>query len=303
MRILLTGSNGFLGQKLTDMLLDRNDVSLFCTSKSPNRNPNQSGYAFQQIALEDREDLRQAITSFKPTHIIHTAAMSSVEACEQEPERCQQVNVETPRLLAEIAAQHHIHYTFISTDFVFDGQNGPYRETDPTGPCNAYGNSKIKAETAVLAANPQAAILRTILVYGVIADKNRSNLILWAKSKLENKEPIQVVSDQWRMPTWVDDLARACILAAEKQAAGLYHISGDTLYSIIEVVQQVADYWQLDKSLIRPIAAETIGQAKNRPRTTGFILDKAKTQLGYTPTPLEETFRQMDIQLLKLQQS
>lgn len=302
MRILLTGSNGLLGQKITDFLLQRADVTLLCTSRGENRNPEQAGYTFEQLDLEDWEGMQHLIRRFAPTHLIHSAAISSVEACEANPEQTALINVVIPQRLAQLAYEQGIHYSFLSTDFVFDGKQGPYTETDPLGPCNAYGASKVKAEEAILAVNPKAAILRTILVYGVIGDKGRSNLVLWAKSKLEQGEAIKVVADQWRMPTWVDDLAQACISAADRKAEGIFHISGPELYSIIEVVEHVADYWQLDKKLISPIRAAEIGQDNNRPRTTGFILDKAYQELGFQPTSLTASFEQIAIQLKKFQQ-
>lgn len=300
MRILLTGSNGFLGQKLTDMLLDRKDVTLLCTSRSANRNHRKQGYQFAQISLTDIPALAELIQNFTPTHIVHTAAISSVEACEADPEQCTQVNVEAPRRLAEIAKKAGIHFTFLSTDFVFDGKNGPYTETDSPQPCNAYGQSKWDAEQAILAVNDQAAILRTILVYGLINDPSRSNLVLWAKGKLEKQEPIQVVADQWRMPTWVEDLASACLLTAEKQARGIYHISSSKLYSILELVQQVATYWNLDQKLITAIPAASIGQDKNRPMRTGFILDKAIHELGFLPSSFMDSLQEIDKQLKKI---
>lgn len=296
-RILLTGSNGFLGQKLCDLLVAKNKYTLLAVSKSSNRNPKTAGYTFEQADLTSLEDLAQLIAEFKPTHIVHTAAMTSVEACEDQAQICQHINVDSVSFLAAICKASDIHLTFISTDFVFDGKAGPYREQDETIPLNAYGRSKLAAEEAIKQSGCAAAILRTILVYGVIADKKRSNLVLWAKSKLENNEEIHVVSDHWRMPTWVDDLAQACFLSLEKNATGIYHISGDTQYSILEVVMEVADHWNLDKSLIKPISAAAIGQSENRPRTTGFVLDKAKQELGYSATPLKKSLQEINKQL------
>lgn len=296
-RILLTGSNGFLGQKLTDHLTERKDVELCCTSQSANRNPNSSGYTFVELDLRDGKQLEKLIHYFKPTHIIHTAALTSVEICEQDPEGCKALNVDVVAHLANICREDDIHLTFLSTDFVFDGQNGPYDELAATNPCNAYGQSKLDAERVLLASGCRAAILRTILVYGIIADRGRSNLVLWAKGKLEAGEPIKVVSDQWRMPTFVDDLANACILAVERNAEGVFHISSEQMLSIKEAVEQVADYWQLDKTLISSITAKEIGQDKNRPQKTGFILDKAKQELGYQPTPFQASLSTIDQQL------
>ena len=119
--------------------------------------------------------------------------------------------------------------------------------------------AKLKRKKRSKQSGCRAAILRTILVYGVLADRSRSNLVLWAKSKLEAGETIRVVSDQWRMPTWVDDLAKVTIKAMTQHANGLFHISGSESCSILEAVHTVADYWGFDKNLITPIAAEQIG--------------------------------------------
>jgi dTDP-4-dehydrorhamnose reductase len=296
-RILLTGSNGFLGQKLTDLIVQKTDYSLLCTSKSANRNPNIKGYDYVQLSLVNQQELATLIDTYSPTHIVHTAAITSVETCEENWEECKQLNMDTVQFLAEVCKQKNIHFTFLSTDFVFDGKEGPYLETAPTNPCNAYGKSKIAAEQAIIRSGCKAAVLRTILVYGVIADKNRSNLILWAKNKLQNNEVIRVVQDQWRMPTWVDDLAHACLLAIQKNAVGIYHISSDEMYSILDIVYKVADHWSLNRDLIIPVTAKDIGQADNRPRTTGFVLDKAKKELGFTPTSLAKSLIEIDKQL------
>ena len=245
-RVLLTGSNGFLGQKLTDLLLEKTDYDLYCTSQSDNRNPNNRGYEFIKLDLLDFASLDKLIDQIKPTHIVHTAALTSVEHCEQDPAYCTKLNVDLVNHIAQVCKKRDIHLTFLSTDFVFDGHNGPYDEKAATNPTNAYGQSKVYAEQSIIDSGCRAAVLRTILVYGIIADKNRSNLVLWAKSKLEAKEAIKVVADQWRMPTWVDDLAQACLLCISKNAAGIFHISSDKMFSILEAVQKVADFWALD---------------------------------------------------------
>lgn len=297
-RVLLTGSNGFLGQKITDLLCIDENQTVCCTSRSANRNPNKNGYTFVPLDLLDAPSLEKLVLDFKPSHIIHTAALTSVEGCQSDPDYCKRLNIDVVSQLADLCARQDIHLTFLSTDFVFNGkQSTPYQENDRVSPCNLYGQSKIEAEHAIKQSGCRAAILRTILVYGVIADRSRSNLILWAKSKLELGEAIRVVSDQWRMPTWVDDLAKITLKVLEKQAEGLFHISGSESFSILEAVHTAADYWGFDKSVITPILAEQIGQAANRPRKTGFILDKAKRELGFQPTPFLEALAQIDKQI------
>ncbi|MGN0001993.1 MAG: SDR family oxidoreductase [Sphingobacterium composti] len=300
MRILLTGSNGFLGQKFCEKLSEYPKINaVLGISKSENRNPYLHENTFQQLDLMNFEALETVISNFQPTHILHTAAITAVETCEEKPDLAQKINVDLSVHIAKIAQQKNIHYTFLSTDFVFDGLHGPYQETDEVNATNNYGRTKIDAEKLISASNPESAILRTILVYGAIPDKNRSNLALWAKKQLENGAAIKVVSDQWRMPTWVDDLADACYSAMQKQASGIFHISGNEMMSILEAVEVIADTWKLDKSLINPISAGEIGQATNRPLKTGFILDKAEQTLNYKPTPFIVSLQKIEEQLKK----
>jgi len=160
-----------------------------------------------------------------------------------------------------------------------------------------YGRSKLDAERLIQGSSCKWTILRTILVYGVVADMSRSNIVLWAKSALEKGQPLNVVNDQWRMPTLAEDLAHACLLAAVKGAEGVFHISGADFFAINELVEAVADYWKLDKSLINEIGSATLSQAAPRPRRTGFILDKARTVLGYAPRNFAEGLALVDRQL------
>ena len=300
MRILLTGSNGFLGQKFCERLSEFSEItSILGISKSKNRNPYLDKDCFRQVDLLDYDATKNIVLAYEPTHILHTAALTAVEICEENPQLAKQINVDISVQLAQIAKENNIHFTFLSTDFVFDGQHGPYKETDDVNATNHYGQTKIEAEKQITAVNPEAAILRTILVYGAIPDKNRSNLVLWAKKQLENDTQIKVVADQWRRPTWVDDLAGACYSAMKNRVSGIFHISGNEMMSILEAVQIIADTWNLDKSLITPITAAEIGQSSNRPRKTGFILDKAEQILNYKPTSFVVSLHKIDEQIKK----
>lgn len=285
MRIYITGSNGFLAQKFCEIVLAKGlPYQLFGISKSKNRNIYLDAVDFQQLDANDFVSLRKSLDSFQPTHILHAAAMTAVEACEENKEAAFLTNVELTEFLAHYAEGHAVHMTFLSTDFVFDGLEGPYVEEDNTKPVNYYGFTKVQAEEAILKTKAKAAILRTILVYGAIPDRGRGNLVLWAKGQLEQGHAIRVVSDQWRMPTWVDDLAEACLLAMQNQSRGIYHISGPDMFSIEEAVRCLAGTLHLDTTLISSITANEIGQANNRPRKTGFVLAKSKNELGFEPT-------------------
>src|SRR5690606_27956424 len=201
--ILITGANGFLGQKLVEKLIDKSQYHIVATSKSENRNFIREGYTYIPCDFTEMDALQALLDEVQPDQIIHTAAMSSVEACEKDPTLCEKVNIETVYQLGQYCARHDKHLIHLSTDFVFDGKEGPYKESDTTAPCNAYGESKVRSEPRLASSWCRAAILRTIFVYGINGDPKRSNLVLWAKAQLENSNRINVVRDQWRMPTFV----------------------------------------------------------------------------------------------------
>lgn len=283
MKILVTGSNGLLGQTLTELILSDQRVSLIASSKGENRYPISEGYTYVSLDISDKQQLVKAISLHKPDVIINTAAITNVDTCHTQRDLCKKLNVEAVETLISICEMNNIHLIHLSTDFVFDGLAGPYSEDDSPSPISFYGESKYAAEQLIEGSSCRWAILRTILVYGVTANMSRSNIVLWAKSALEEAEPIRVVNDQWRMPTLALDLAEACLLAAEKGATGLYHISGTEMMTIVELVEKVADFWGLDKSFIQSVSSSTLNQEAKRPLKTGFKLDKAIEELGYQP--------------------
>ncbi|WP_353196099.1 SDR family oxidoreductase [Parapedobacter defluvii] len=296
-KILVTGSNGLLGQKITDLALADNSIDLIATSRGENRHPVKSGYRYVDLDIIDRQRLRATVAEYRPDVIINTAAMTNVDACEHDPEGCRKLNVEAVASLVELCETYGIHLIHLSTDFIFDGKEGPYAEDAEPNPLSLYGQSKWDAEKIILQSSCKWTILRTILVYGIVADMSRSNIVLWAKGALEKGQPLNVVNDQWRMPTLAEDLAQACLLAATQRAEGIFHISGKDLFAIHELVAAVADFWGLDKSLIREVSSSTLSQAAPRPARTGFILDKARSVLGYNPHSFQEGLELVDQQL------
>jgi dTDP-4-dehydrorhamnose reductase len=297
-KILVTGSNGLLGQKLTDMLRYHSDYELIASSKGENRYPETEGYTYEQLDVTDYTDIERLIVKYQPYAVIHTAAMTNVDQCESEKEACQKLNVDSVAHLIKLANQHPFYLVHLSTDFIFDGTTGPYKETDAPNPLSLYGHSKNDAELLLLASNINYSILRTIIVYGVAAAMSRSNIVLWAKGALEKGSPIKVVNDQYRMPTLAEDLAKACILAIEKRAQGIFHISGKDYMSVIEMVRRIAKFFKLDDSIIEETDSSTLNQAAARPPKTGFVLDKAIHELGYAPHSFEEGLAVVQKQLI-----
>lgn len=295
-KILVTGSNGLLGQTLTKLIISSDRAELIATSKGPNRYPDSEGYHYTELDISNKNQIEEVVSLFKPDVIINTAAITNVDTCHTERDLCWKLNVDAVKSLVEICEAKDIHLIHLSTDFVFDGTSGPYSEDDQPNPVSFYGESKYEAEKIIQASSCRWSILRTILVYGVTSNMSRSNIILWAKSALEKGEPINVVNDQWRMPTFVDDLAEACLLTAEKEATGMFHISGKDMMTIVDIANLVADFYNLDKSLIRPISSKSLNQEAKRPLKTGFILNKAINVLGYGPHSFTEGMEKVDKQ-------
>lgn len=297
-KILVTGSNGLLGQKITDLARNDPRIELIATSKGPDRHPAKgAGYTYVELDLLAEEHVTQTLQGQRPDVIIHTAAMTNVDACEEFPEQCDEINVHAVKHLADQCDKLGIHLIHLSTDFIFDGTQGPYREDDEPAPLSHYGKSKLTSEKIVQQLRTDWTIIRTILVYGVLDDPSKSNIVLWAKAALEKGDPIRVVEDQWRMPTLAEDLATACLKAALQRVIGIFHVSGADCFSIIDLVREVADFWGLDQILIQPIDTVTLNQKASRPPKTGFILEKAKDQLNYIPTPFKAGLELVKTQL------
>lgn len=297
--VLITGSNGLLGQKLVHLIKDRNNYQLIATSKGRNRISDESGYSYSPLDITNRTEVENIFEKYQPDIVINTAAMTNVDACEKDKEGCMKLNVRAVEYLIEQCRIYDTHLIHLSTDFIFDGKNGPYSEEDKANPLSFYGESKLKSEELVKNSGIKWAIARTIIVYGIAEEMSRSNIVLWAKTALEKGEDLYIVNDQFRSPTLAEDLAEGCFLIAEKAAEGVFHLSGKDLMSIDELVKRVADFYGYDKSIIHETSSKNLNQAAKRPPKTGFVLDKATNILGYSPKSFEEGLYIIEKQLRK----
>ncbi|ADQ16502.1 dTDP-4-dehydrorhamnose reductase [Leadbetterella byssophila DSM 17132] len=286
MKILITGSNGLLGQKLVQQLAGKGDI--IATARGENRLPLSDGYRYRSLDITDPEAVNAVIIEETPDAIIHTAAMTNVDQCETDKEECWKLNVHATEYLVKAAEKTGSYFLHVSTDFIFDGKEGPYAEDAEPNPISFYGWSKFAAEKVVQSSSLNWSIARTVLVYGIAHDMSRSNIILWVKGSLEAGKTIKVVNDQWRTPTLAEDLAAGCILMVEKKAQGIYNISGKDLLNPYQMAVMTADYFGLDKNLIQEVNGTQFTQTARRPPKTGFILDKPIKDLGYSPRSFTE---------------
>ena len=283
MNILVTGSNGLVGNAL-DRALSISEHRHTNTARS------LEGISSHVLDITDYNSLDGVVKKIRPDVIINSAAMADVDKCEEEREKCWSVNVDGVKNLVKACDKYGSHLVHISTDYIFDGkkEGGIYLEDDEPSPQGVYAESKLAGEDVVLSSGISASILRTILVYGI---HERKNIVTFVKDSLERGEQVNLVSDQVRMPTFVDDLARACLSAAEQKAGGVFNISGSKHMSYLDIGNTIAEHFSLDKSLIRHVKTSDLNQKAQRPLVTGFDLSKSRKELNFSPTPFEDSLK------------
>ncbi len=286
MRILLTGANGLLGQKLVRHILENGRHELLTTGRGKKRFKDPAEYLEMDISNE--ENVNKVFNNYKPEAVIHTAAMTNVDECELNKNECFSSNVTAVNTLIRASELFKSFFLHLSTDFIFDGNQGLLDEEEPASPVNYYGETKLEAENVVINSNLSWAIARTVLVYGIVDDMSRSNIILWVKNSLQDKKIINVVDDQWRTPTLAEDLADGCFRIVDQNATGIFNISGKDYLTPYQMAIKTADYFNLDKSLIQKTDSSIFKQPAKRPMRTGFNINKAKHVLDYRPHSFEK---------------
>lgn len=293
-KIVVIGSNGLLGQTLVNKLIAHPEFQLYAMASGENRNTNASDLRYFSIDLQDFKTIRWQLNLIEPHFVINALAMTNVDACETQQDDCKRINTDFVTALAEVCKELSTHLIHISTDFIFDGTEGFYTEDDIANPVNYYGWSKLWAENGIQESGVVYTILRTIVVYGKVEQMKRNNIVLWIKDSLEKGQSINLVDDQFRMPTYVGSLADACILVMQKQAVGIFNICGRDLLSIYDMGCQIADFYGLKKNLIQIVQTSSLTQPAKRPPKTGFLLEKAITKLGFKPLSLQEGLIKME---------
>ena len=285
MKILITGANGLLGQKLVEQLANDDSVEIIATGRGESRLPESWKVNYMTLDITSEASVQEVFDRIQPDSVIHTAAMTHVDQCELNREECDLNNVQAVQYLVSASEKHRCFFLHLSTDFIFDGTEGPLdEESGNKQPVNYYGLSKLKSEQIVQAATCSWAIARTVLVYGVNSDMSRSNIILWVKNSLESGKPIQVVDDQFRTPTLAEDLAAGCISICLGKHNGIFNISGEEFLTPYQMALQTAEYFGLSKDLITKTDSNHFKQPARRPLKTGFVITKAKNILGYQPS-------------------
>lgn len=288
MRVLITGANGFLGHYLIEKLLQK-QINVIATGKGICRLPfaTNSLFVYEQMDFTNPLSVQYVISKHEPTVIVHAGASSKPDECEANQQKAFEVNTQGTENLLTSAKDNNAFFIFISTDFVFDGEKGMYVEDDIPNPVNYYGTTKLLAEKNVIKYEGAWSIVRTVLVYGK-PNSGRNNLLTIVKEKIESGEGYSVFNDQQRTPTYVGDLADGIIAIIEKNANGIFHISGMDILSPYEMACKTADLLGLNKKLIKEITEQDMQQFARRPSKTGLNISKAIELLDYCPISFDE---------------
>lgn len=298
MKVLITGANGLLGQKLVNLLHGKEGIDVVATSQGKRKLPSHlAGVIYACLDVTNKNEVHDAISFFKPDFIVHTAALTDVDKCELQKELCWTINVEATKNVVQAAQLNGSFLLHISTDFIFDGEDGPYDEEAVPNPVNHYGHSKLAAENIIKSSSVDWAIVRTLSIYGHAPLLNRSNIILWVKNNLENKKTIPVVDDQWRTPTLAEDLALGCYLIIKGRHKGIFNISGKELLTPYQMALQTARFFNLDPQYINEVNSSIFKQVAKRPSKTGLIITKAENILNYQPHSFSEGINLLASQL------
>ena len=293
MKIFITGGSGLLGSKVAEIAKVRGDEVF-------------SGYAHNlptfgravKFDLLDEKSISELVRKVEPDVIIHSAALTDVDRCEREQELAYRMNVEGTRAVAKAAEKAGSFLAYISTDYVFDGLRGMYREDDDTNPVSYYGRSKLLGEQFC-----RGCIARTCVIYGSRPASGKVNFALWLLNSLKSGKEVPVVTDQFITPTLNTNLAGMVLEAADRRLRGVYNLAGATRISRYDFALDLAREFGLDESLILPSRMEDMLWVARRPIDSSLDTSKARAELMEKPQSLDECLRTLRTEVLRAEVS
>lgn len=293
-RILVVGANGMLGQRVLELYSSNNDFELLATSVEDKLVFENIDYV--QSDISNRNEIKKVIYNFCPDFIINAAAYTNVDKSESERELAWKINVKGVEYLSDAARVLDSHLIHISTDYIFDGKDGPYTENDIPNPLGYYARTKLASENTLKISGSRNTILRTNVLYGT-AKFSRPDFVKWVVDSLRAKKEIRIVDDQINNPTFIDDLVQGINKVVELRKEGIYNIGGDEFLSRYDFTIMIAEFFKLDKSLIKRIKTEDLNQPARRPLKSGLITIKAQSELGYKPHTILQSLELMKSEL------
>jgi dTDP-4-dehydrorhamnose reductase len=282
MRVLVTGANGLVGSRLITLLAGRgHHVAGF--GRGLQRVT--GGFQYVSVDLADEAALKSAIRAFRPEAILNLGSMTDVDGCESAAAEAFRVNGVAPGVLALAAQEVDAHLVHVSTDYVFDGDSGPYSEEAVPNPRGVYALSKHIGEQAVRVLGSSWAIARTAVVYGW-PPAGRPNFGSWLLGVLQKGEPVRLFEDQFVSPSLAESVAEQLTELAERRLTGFWNVCGAEVVNRVHFGHMLCTEFGLDARCIVPSRLAEAKLKSPRPLRSGLRTDKASAQLSFRPLPL-----------------
>lgn len=285
--VLITGASGFVGEHLAERFRRAGYVVYLAYCR---QRPRAGADGLYQIDLGARGAFQAALKGLSVDVVVHAAALVSPDLCEENPELAQAVNVDGTREVAEWARRRAGRLVYFSTDLVYDGENGFYREEDEPHPINVYGRTKLQGEQAVGELCASWAIVRLSLSYG----PTRGTRGDWTKRMREDLaagRDLSLFTDQFRTPAYVGDTAEAVYRLSETSATGIFHMGGRQRLSRYEFGMIFARLFDLPAARLHPVRMEDVPARAPRGKDCSLIVDKITREVGISPSTVEEGLR------------
>lgn len=287
MRVLVTGINGLVGSRVAAVLASKGHA-IVGIGRGPRRVDFPGEYA--SVDLSDEETLSWTVRQARPDVILNPASMTEVDRCETSPIEAFRVNGLAPGILAAAATALGAHLVHVSTDYVFDGEAGPYTETDVPNPRGVYALTKHIGEQAVRSIGSSWAIARTAVVYGWPA-AGRANFGSWLLEALRRGEPVRLFRDQFVSPSLGESVAEQLVELAERRLLGIWNTCGAEVVSRVHFGHALCDEFGLDGRNIIPSLVSDLKLKSPRPNRSGLRTEKAAQTLFSRPLGLAESLK------------
>jgi len=282
MKFIVTGSAGLIGSQVVKDLEKQNHTVYSCYHETKPEHGTPI-----KLDLINQNDIEDAINKLKPDIIIHLAAMTGVDQCEEQQDLAMKINANATEIMARQAAKQHTFFIYVSTDYVFDGKSGMKKEADTPNPLGFYGKSKLAGELALNKLASSHAIARTSTPFGIHPKKK--SFPLWVKENLESKKEIPILVDQFTSPTFVPNLSKMLIEVATRQITGVIHLGGATRISRYNLAELVAENLGHDKKLLIPTKTDEMNWKAQRPKDSSLDVSLATEILNEKPQKIQQS--------------
>jgi dTDP-4-dehydrorhamnose reductase len=273
-RILVTGGSGMLGHCLLRVAQRRHEV----WGSYHTHRVHLPGCSTFSLDITKAAAVRAQLTSIRPDVVIHTAALTDVDECERSPNKARQVNSDGTLIAAKLTEELGARFVYISTDYVFGGGTGDYREEDSAAPVNEYGKTKIAAEAYTRQHCSSALIIRTTM-YGLKLPP-KIGMMEALVSALQSGKPLARFTDQYFTPVYTGQLSEIILRLIELGVTGLFHVGGPEKISRYEFSRRVAKLFAAGRARIEPVPFRQIEGLAPRPRDTSLRSDLIRQRFG-----------------------